>query len=119
MSPIEYDTLMSKLMDIILEKSYSGELEWASTINSDGAIKYETILFLHGVTITCILICNVPMINSIDIYIKLDDMFIKIDWNVCGLINNSEVETKAYELKCVLESRSSKFVLNKLKNLII
>lgn len=118
MSIIEYNTIMNKLMDIILEKTYSDELTWVSTINSNDSIKYETQLFLKGITITCILISPISVIDSIDIYIKFDDILMKIDWDVCKLSPNPKVEVKACELNIILKNRSNELVLKKLKNLI-
>lgn len=121
MSPTEYDTLMTKLLDIVLQKTYDDELEWVSSIGTDGSIKYETTLMPQEIAITCVLTESNKQFEQYycDIFITIDKVCTRISWFKCDTVQNSNSRAKAAELKFALLNNSKDFVLNKLRKMII
>lgn len=116
MTPTEYDTLITKLLNIVLKKTYNNELKWISSLNADNSIKYETIIMPQKITITFII---PQFVTKPIVYVTADNECAQISWTVCNTVKNSVAETMAYELKCVISSNSDHSVFNKLRKMII
>lgn len=112
----EYNSIATKLLDIVLKKTYDSELKWTSSFNADNSIKYETVIMPQRITMTVII---PQFVSSPIIYVTIDNECTQINWTICNTVKNSVAETMAYELKCVLSSNSDHSVFDKLKNLII
>ncbi|MCI5945695.1 MAG: hypothetical protein MRZ39_02160 [Oscillospiraceae bacterium] len=121
MTSIEYNDIMEKLLNIVLQKTYNAELEWVTSIGTDGSMKYETTLMPQEITITCVLnILNRQYETyDADMFITINNVCMPFSWFACDMIESSECRAKASELRFVLLENSKKFVLSKLKDLII
>lgn len=121
MTPVEYNDLMEKLLNIVLQKTYDDELEWVNSIGMDGSIKYETALMRQEINITCVLTESNRQYETYDanMFITINNVCMPVSWFACDMVESSECRAKASELKFVLLENSKKFVLNKLKNLIV